>query len=438
MDNMTAPVSAGMRPGRAALFLLVILALCLVFAGCGEGTKKEERQILRFYTWKPNHPEVWDEIVRTFEVEHPEVKVHREIGPHSSTSFHDLLTQKLKNRSKDLDVFLMDVVWPAEFAAAGWALPLDERFPESERSRYFANVIQANTYGGKIYGVPLYIDTGMLYYRRDLLERHGFKPPETWPEMVRQAGIITAAEPGMYGLSAQFKQYEGLVCNMLEYIMANRGHLIHPETGKSGLAERPAREAVQFVRERIIGRTAPAGVLAYEEPESLALFVQGKAVFHRNWPYAWETANDPARSRVAGKIGIAPLPRFPGGESHAALGGWQLGISRYSENKELAWTFIEFLSSPRIQKLLALKASLAPTRKDLYEDREILAACPQFGAMKRVFVSAAPRPVSPLYPALSNVMQRYFSRAVSGVAVDPEGESLAAAAEMARLLTLAP
>jgi multiple sugar transport system substrate-binding protein len=379
MDSTPGGGPASFQSGRLALIFLILLALCLPFAGCGEEGKKEDGKILRFYTWKPDQPEAWEEIFRMFEAEHPGVKVHREIGPHSSTSFHDLLAQKLKNRSKNMDVFLMDVVWPAEFAAAGWALALDERFPKAGRSHYFANVIQANTYGEKIYGVPLFIDTGMLYYRRDLLAKHRFAPPKTWPELVRQAGIITAKEPGIYGLSAQFKQYEGLVCNMLEYIMASKGCLIHPGTGKVGLAERPAREAVQFVRDHIIGKAAPAGVLAYEEPESLALFVQGKAVFHRNWPYAWEAANDSARSRVAGKIGVAPLPCFPGGESHAALGGWQLGISRYSENKEIAWTFIEFLSSARIQKHLALKASLAPTRKDLYEDREILAACPHSG-----------------------------------------------------------
>ena len=438
MDRISSRYPEGFRPGRTAAVFLVLLVLCLSFAGCGQEAKKANGQILRFYTWKPNQPEVWEEIVRIFEAEHPGVKVWREIGPHSSTSFHDLLTQKLKNRSKYLDVFLMDVVWTAEFAAAGWALALDDRFPRTEQSRYFANVIQANTYGGKIYGVPLYIDTGMLYYRKDLLAKHRLTPPKTWPELVRQAGIITAGEPDIYGFSAQFKQYEGLICNMMEFILANRGRLIHPETGKAALADQPAREAVQFVRNQIIGKTAPAGILAYEEPESLALFVQGKAVFHRNWPYAWEAANDPSRSRVAGKVGIAPLPAFPGGASRAALGGWQLGISRYSENKELAWKFIAFLSSPRIQKFLALKASLAPTRKDIYDDRDILAVCPQFREMKRAFVSAAPRPVSPLYPALSNVMQRYFSRALSGAAADINRESLAVAAEMEQLLTLAP
>jgi len=259
MDRMPGRGPASLRRRWPVFGLIVLLALCLSLAGCGNQGKKENGNILRFYTWKPNQPEVWEEIVKIFEAEHPGVKVWREIGPHSSTSFHDLLAQKLKNRSKDLDVFLMDVVWPAEFAAAGWALALDDRFRKADRSRFFANTIQANTYGGKIYGVPLYIDAGMLYYRRDLLAKHHFKPPETWPELVRQAAVITAGERGIYGFSGQFKQYEGLVCNMMEYVMANKGCLVNPRQGKPGLAEPPAREAVLFVRDHLIGNAAPPG-----------------------------------------------------------------------------------------------------------------------------------------------------------------------------------
>jgi multiple sugar transport system substrate-binding protein len=255
---------------------------------------------------------------------------------------------------------------------------------------------------------------------------------------VRQAEAIMAGEGGIYGFSAQFKQYEGLVCNMLEYVRGNRGHLIDPGRGKPALADPPALEAVRFVRDCIIGKVAPAGVLAYEEPESLALFVQGKTVFHRNWPYAWEAVNNPARSRVAGRIGIATLPCFPGGESHAALGGWQLGISSYSEHGELAWSFVRFLTSSRIQKYLALKAGLAPTREGLYEDEEVLKACPQFREMKRIFVSAVPRPGSPLYPALSNIMQRYFSKAISDRGADLPREARRAAGEMERIMALVP
>jgi len=434
---MGSQAGAGVRFGRryGGVVLVLLLIAAVLPAGCKSKESPQEAREVKFYTWKPNQPEVWDEVMGLFEAEHPGVTVRREIGPHSSTAYHDLLAQKLKNRSTDLDVFLMDVVWPAEFAAAGWARPLDDRFPPADREAFLSGTIAANTYQGTIYGVPLYTASGMLYYRKDLLERHGFSPPKTWEEMVRQAAAITARNPGIQGFSAQFRQYEGLVCNMLEVIMSNGGYLLDPG-GKPAIAEPRALEAVRFVRERIVGAAAPQGVLTYAEPESLALFVQGRAVFHRNWPYAWAVSNNPEHSTVAGKVGVSVLPHFSGGKSHAALGGWQVGISAYSENVDLAWTFVRFLTSERIQKRLAIRAGLAPTRRALYDDSDVLAAHPQFGPMKAVFLSAVPRPVSPLYPALSHILQRYFSKALSDPRADLAAEARKAAAEMEKTLAL--
>ncbi|MBN2107536.1 MAG: ABC transporter substrate-binding protein [Deltaproteobacteria bacterium] len=397
--------------------------------------------VLRFVTWKPGQPAVWDEIIALFEAEHPGMRVVREIGPHSSTAFHDMLTQKLKNKSSDTDIFFMDVIWPPEFAAAGWAEPLDRFFPEPDRNEFIQGALLANTWEGSLYGVPLFIDSGMFYYRADLLARYGLNPPVTWPEMVRQAHLIVAREARqgrhLFGFSGQFKQYEGLVCNMLEYILGNQGAIIDQQEGRPAIDSPAALAAVAFVRDEIIGRVAPRGVLTYEEPESLALFIQGRTVFHRNWPYAWEVANDPKRSRIAGSVGIAALPHFSGGTSCAALGGWQLGMSRYSRNKKAAWAFIRFLTSSRVQKLLALGAGLAPTRASLYDDADIIRKYPQFAAMRAVFLGAQPRPRSPLYPGLSHVLQRYFSRVLADPGADLRAEALSASAGIGKILQLA-
>jgi multiple sugar transport system substrate-binding protein len=422
------------------LILLALLCLFLFLPGC---PKKEEagKTTLRFVTWKPNIPSAWDEIYSIFEAENPGVDIVVETGPHSSTAFHDMLTQKLKNRSTDVDVFLMDVIWPPEFGAAGWAMPLDELFSHEEREDYLAGSVLANTYEGRVYGLPLFVDSGVLYYRRDLLHKYALKPPATWQGMVSQAELVVLAEAEegneMFGFSGQFKQYEGLVCDMMEYILSNGGWILHPETGEPALAEKPAVEAVRFVRERVIGNVAPRGVLTYQEPESLDLFLQGRAVFHRNWPYAWEVSNDPERSRIAGRVGIAPLPHFPGGKSYSTLGGWQVGISAYSKNPEAAWRFARFLSSPRMQKHLALAAGRAPTRTALYEDPDILRAYPHFSALKEVFLHAYPRPRTPLYPSVSHVLQRYFSRAISEERVDLEKEAREASREIEKILSLA-
>ncbi|MBI2359803.1 MAG: ABC transporter substrate-binding protein [Deltaproteobacteria bacterium] len=424
------------KPKLIAGFIISLWSffLCLVPVRALAGAQTE----IRFVNWKSQFPKVWVEALAAFETQNPGLKIVQEIGPHSSTEFHDLVTQKLKNRDPAMDVFFMDVIWPAEFAAAGWALPLDRFFAATEREKFLAAPVLANTYRGQIYGVPVFTDAGMLYYRKDLLARYGFSPPRTWPELVAQAKTIVAQEqdPHLTGFSGQFKQYEGLICNMMEYILSNGGSLWDEDALQGTLHHPKVIEAVRFVRDRVIGEISHRGVLAYQEPESLASFSQGRAVFHRNWPYAWEIANDPKRSRVAGKVGITVLPAFPGGKSVSTLGGWQLGISRFSRKPDPAWKFVSFMSSLQMQKRIALFAGRAPARRALYRDPDVLKKRPEFESELDVFVNAVPRPRTPVYIPLSNIMQRFFSSAIA--VRDSNIESLArlASRDMNRVLDL--
>jgi multiple sugar transport system substrate-binding protein len=414
----------------------LILLLCFFVAPSAAFAQASP---LRVVIWRSETPRLWQQIVADFERRHPGAHVAVEIGPQSSTQLHDLLAQKLKNRDQKLDVYLMDSIWPAEFASAGWALPLDRYFAKAEQEEFLPSAMAANRYRGRIFGVPLFIDAGVLYYRKDLLAKHGLEPPRTWPDLVETAKTILARERDhrLSGYSGQFKQYEGLVCNMMEYILARGGSLWDEARLLSTIDEPPARQAVRFVRDHVIGEIAHRGVLAYEEPESLALFVQGGAIFHRNWPYAWKVANDPKSSKVAGKVGMAALPGFPGHKGASALGGWQLGISRFSTKPDLAWRFAAFIASAEIQKRIALAAGRAPSRVALFGDPEINAALPQLKSLVETFAQAAPRPTTAVYAPLSNVMQRYFSSVLALPDTDIQTRAAFAARDMNRLLDLA-
>lgn len=412
--------------------LLVFVTTFLIPAQVGAETQ------LRFVTWRSEAARVFQQIIADFEITHPGIKVIQEIGPSSSTEFHDLVTQKLRNRDAEMDVFFMDVVWPAEFAAAGWALPVDQFFPPTAQSGFLDAPVKANTYGGHIYGIPMFVDAGMLYYRKDLLAKYQLRPPDTWPELVRQAQFIISQErdPYLTGYSAQFKQYEGLVCNMMEFILSNGGALWDEQRLKSAVHTPPAMEAVRFVRDDIVRLIANRGILAYQESESLALFTQGRAVFHRNWPYAWEASNDSGQSKVAGRVGVMPLPAFSGQKSAATLGGWQLAISRFSRHPQLAWEFVQFMTSSETQKRIALGTGRAPARKDLYHDPEILKRSPQFQSQFETFTLATPRPRTPVYLPLSNILQRYFSSAIAIADSNIEELARSAARDMDRVLDL--
>lgn len=395
---------------------------------------------LHFVTWKADHPRAWDEAIQRFEQTHPHIHIKREIAPHSSTAYHDLLTQKLRNRDVALDLFFMDVIWPAEFAAAGWALPLDDYFPPNEREKYLPATIASGVYRQRIYGVPSRIDSGMLYYRKDLLEQYGFSPPSTWNELVRQAQMILEGErtvpTPLRGYSGQFKQYEGLVCGMLEFVGSHNGSFLTEDGRRSNLTATESLQAVRFVREQIIQRLATPAALTYQESESLAVFLQGNAVFHRNWPYAWGLANDPQYSKIVGNVGVTTLPRFAEGKSTSALGGWLYGISAYSRHPDEAWTFIEFMASPEMQKHFAIHASLAPSRLALYVEPEVLHANPQYKDLLPVFQTARPRPRTPVYPVVSHILQRYFSRVLAFPETDIREEAQEADRRINRVLAL--
>jgi len=391
-----------------------------------------------FLTWKPNQPEVWDTVIQDFHQKNPDIHIKVQVGPHSSTEYHAIVAQRLKNRDKSVDIFFMDVIWPPEFANAGWALDLTSRFPVNEQNKFLPGPITANTYYGKIYGVPCYLGAGLFYYREDLLKKYRFKPPTLWEEMLTQGQVIMQGEnePGLHIYSGQFKQYEGLVCDMMEFIWSNGGAVIDQETGKAILDEPAVVEAVSFVRDRIIGKAAPRGAINYEEPESLDLFIQGKAIFHRNWPYAWAVANDPKKSKVAGKIGAGSLPAFPGHSSASTLGGWQFGVNHYSTHPEEAWRFIQFMTSHETQKILALQASLAPTRKSVYQDPEIQKKRAHLKAFLPAFEKARPRPLSPVYPMISQELQRFFSHAITERGSDLSGMAAATSMKIERLFRL--
>jgi len=391
-----------------------------------------------FLTWKPNQPEVWNRLIKDFQRTNPAIRVKSQVGPHSSTQYHAIVTQRLKNKDTHMDVFFMDVIWPPEFANAGWCMDLTPLFPVNDQKKFLQGPIAANTYREKIYGVPCYLGAGLFYFRKDLLHKYHFQPPKSWQEMLDQGRTIITGEKedSLYIYSGQFKQYEGLVCDMLEFIWSNGGSVIDQKTGRPTLDHPDVINAVSFVRDRIIGKAAPKGVINYEEPESLDFFIQGKAVFHRNWPYAWSVANNPQKSKIAGKVDVGSLPAFAGFNSASALGGWQFGINKLSRYPQEAWRFVQHMTSHRAQKILALDAGLAPTRISVYNDTDVQKEMPHLKAFLPAFESARPRPLSPVYPMISQELQRFFSQAIVDKGSDISDLAKNASARIEKLFKL--
>lgn len=405
------------RNRNCCLRAVFLLCLILVLPAC----ESSEPSSLRFSAGgAPGEITFWETLIRRFETQSG-IAVTLVRQPTDTDQRRQGLVVPLLARQSDPDIFLIDVAWLGQFAASNWLEPLDERVKREQYplDAFFDSVLgTADRYRGTLVALPVYVDGGLLYYRRDLLDRFGFSgPPETWEEL-RQMSLLVQKEmrgedPGFYGYVWQGAQYEGLVCNYLEVAAAAGGGFSSGD-GASGLASEPNIRALNFLRDTLHGsRISPPNTFSEMREEETRLYFQsGHALFERNWPYAW-TLHESPDSVVRGKIGLAPLPRFEGGQPASALGGWHAGISRFSDRKEEAWQFLKFILSPEIQKELALEIGWNPARKTVYEDLEVLRRLPHLKRLKAVFENAVARPGYPFYTQWSAVVQRHLNAALA-------------------------
>ena len=335
--------------------------------------------------------------------------------PNSATERLALYQQILAANSADIDVYQIDVIWPGTLA--NHFIDLSQYIPAEETAKHFKAIIENNTVGGKLVAMPWYTDGGVLYYRKDLLEKHGLQPPETWQDLQAAAEKVLQAEqaanPQLQGFVFQAKAYEGLTCNALEWIDSFGGGTIVDADGKITVNNPKAVAAIDWAA-TLIGKIAPQGVLNYSEEEARGIFQSGNAVFMRNWPYAWTLSQAPD-SPVKDKVGVVALPKGGAdGKNTAALGGWQLAISRYSENADIAADLVRYLTSEEEQKRRAIVAAYNPTIERLYADKEVLEAVPFFGTLDESFVNAVARP-SRVTGTRYNQMSAEFFNAVHEV-----------------------
>lgn len=297
-------------------------------------------------------------------------------------------------KSPDVDVYMIDVIWPG--IVAPHALDLKQFFTEAELKEFFPRIVENNTIKGKLTSIPFFTDAGILYYRTDLLQKYGYKnPPRTWAELEQMAKRVMQGErktnKDFWGFVFQGKAYEGLTCDALEWIYSFGGGRIVEKDGRISINNPKAAFALNTIR-RFVGTIAPPGVTAYAEEEARNVFQQGNALFMRNWPYAYALGQAEG-SPIRGKFAVTVLPKGGSDAPNAAtLGGWQLMVSAYSRHPKEAADLVKYLASYEVQKDNAVRLSRLPTRPALYNDKDVLAKNPWFKDLLPVFQNAVSRP----------------------------------------------
>ncbi len=364
-----------------------------------------------------------DYIKQRFESETPHKVQFLEL-PNASDEKLGLFQQVFAAKDADaVDLFQADTVWMGVLDKH--MLDLTEHVKEMEPD-FFAPAWQNNIVNGRIKGVPAFLDAGMLYYRKDLLEKYGEQPPQTWEELTRIATKIQKAEQdagnkGFWGLVFQGKAYEGLTCDALEWIASYGGGTIVEPDGRISINNPQAAQALDMAA-GWVGTIAPKGVMGYQEEESRAVFQNGDALFMRNWPYAYLLAQD-ANSPIKGKVGVLPIPKGgEKGQNSATLGGWQWAVSAYTKSPEAAIQLLKIVSDAATQKQQFLLNGTSPSRVALYEDEEILAKAPHLPDFKPVFASATPRPATATKGQYNKVSKASFNAAYDVLSGRASGE----------------
>jgi trehalose/maltose transport system substrate-binding protein len=286
------------------------------------------------------------------------VKVKLVQKPIDSTEDYAQLARTFSAKSSAYDVMMLDVVWPGSFAP--YLVDLKPALGKQAKL-HSKGIVQGFTIKGQLVAMPWFSDYGILYYRTDLLRKYGYKaPPKTWAQLGAMAKKIQdgeqASNPNFYGFVYQGNAYEGLTCDSLEWLASSGGgHFI--DGGKVTI-NNPRAAAILNLQRSWVGSITPRGVTTYTETESNNAFDSGNAAFLRNWPYGYSTGQT---SDIKGKFDVTVLPHSGNNPSVGTVGGWALGVSKYSKNQGAAIEFVRYLTSPGVERYDAIFSSNVPT-----------------------------------------------------------------------------
>lgn len=333
--------------------------------------------------------------------------------PPSSSDIHDKFATAFAGKSTTPDVVAVDIPWAPEFGSAGFLLPLNQYVDASYRSNFFESTLLGTTYKNNLYALPWYLDAGLLYYRKDILDKAGVQPPTNFDELVASAQKLQTAD--MYGFAWPGFKNEGLSADWMEYLWGFGGDYYDQSTNTITVDKGDgAVNSLQFLSDALYKtKITPTKALTWKGADLNNIFTQGNAVFMRNWT-SYGALAQAQGSKVKDMWGVTPFLAAAGQTAHSCLGPWNLAINANSKNPDAAWTVIEFLTSPQAQKALSLAAGTPPSRKDVYSDPDIQNSSPIYKVLPTVFNNAKARPVTPAYQQMSNdVIQNYVSQVLT-------------------------
>jgi multiple sugar transport system substrate-binding protein len=327
--------------------------------------------------------------VDTFNEENPKVEATLLELPESADIQREQQIQRLRAQSDECDVLGMDVIWTAEYAAAGWLYDLTSSVDAIEGD-FIPSTVETTEYEGKKWALPFNTNAGFLYYRTN----EAPKAPSTWEQIYEDAQKDN-------GLVYQGERYEGLTVNFLELLYSAGGKVLSDDGETVEIDSPETREVLEFMQKGVEDGAVPKAVTTYEEESSRRAFEAGNATFMRNWPYAYTLGRE---SKIGDEFEVTTFPGFGGNPGAGVVGGYNLGISAYTDNPNGSLAFAEFLTTQPVQKEMFLKATLPAVATAVYQDSQVQKEIPFTEELLKAVEQAQARPVSPVYSEISEAI----------------------------------
>lgn len=386
----------------------------VVSCGCVAGAVAETT--LRFFIGGQQRPDVTRQIAEAYSRLNPSVKIEVETGGATPEQQQQFLNAALATKDATLDLILIDVLRPAQWAAAQVIEPLDAYLgaeKEAILARYLPAFRATASAGGKVVSLPYFADAQFIYYRKDLLEKYGFQPPKTWDDLKAVSLKIMENEKSanLKGFEVAGAPVESAVCSYLVPLWGAGEEFL--KDGKLNLTTAVARKPFDLWADLKAAKVTPnpAEIATDRIRQDLQA---GNLIFGMTWGYVWGRTQGDVDSAVKDKIGVAPLPGFTAEKPASCIGGWQVAVSGFSKNKAEAVKFARYLSSPEVSKMQAVLGSHLPVFASVYSDEEVLRANPWFAQARPAMLAAKARPISSRYSEVSEIIRTNMNAFFAG------------------------
>src|SRR6266480_3320954 len=399
-------------PGLVLLFLMAIaLAACGGGGGSSSGSGKtlsasDAKNPKGNISWciGKDTTGAFAAMVKQFNDANANAKVKLIELPTSADQQRAQQVQRLRAKSSECDVLGLDQIWMAEYVSQGWLYDLTDAL-SSRKSQFIGSTSESATYQGKQWAIPFNTNAGFLYYRTDKVST----APKTWQEV-----YADAKQDG--GLVYQGASYEGLTVNFLELLYTAGGKAISDDGKKATIDSPEAKQVLTFMQNGVKDGAVSHSVSTYMEEESRRAFEAGKASLERQWPYAYALGQ---KSSIKGKFKITTLPGWKDKPASGVIGGYNLAVNAYSKNPGTALAFAEFVTQPKQQEYMAAKTTLPPTLSEAYDAPAVQKVMPFADKLRTAVEQAHPRPLSPVYPQISEAIYKNVYNALwNGASVD--------------------